>query len=84
MTNNPLRYEWTGTTAREADNLLQAANDLIEGHLKALAPGDAVDRHRLKKNAKVSIKIHLDLTDLVNSANEVQALNAAMNLDTDL
>lgn len=83
MTDNPMRYEWTGSTALEADNLLQAANDLIDAHLRALAPGDATVRYRLKRNAKVGIKVQLDLTELAATANEVQALNAAMNLDND-
>lgn len=81
MTNQPLRYEWTGNTAEEAKSLLSAAEDLISGHMKALAPGDAVTRYQLAETARVGITITLDLSDLVVSTHEVQALNAAMNLD---
>jgi len=79
MTDNPQRYEWTGTTAREADTLLGAAQELIDAHLKALVPGDPTARLRLSKTAPVVVKISIDLTQLAENAAEVQALNASLN-----
>ena len=81
MTDNPMHYEWTGTTVEEASNLLRAAEELLDAHMKALAPGSAMTRLRLGRTAKVGIKVSLDLTELANSASEVQALNAAYTHD---
>ncbi|MEU8469574.1 hypothetical protein AB0F30_16900 [Streptomyces sp. NPDC029006] len=82
MTDNPRQYEWNGTTVQEADALLSAAQELINAHMKALVPGEPLVRYRLAKTARVRIKVSLDLTELADSASEVQALNAAFNHET--
>lgn len=79
MTDNPMRYEWTGATALEAETLLSAADELIRAHLKAIAPGDGTARLRIARTAPVAIKISIDLTHLADSAAEVQALNASLH-----
>lgn len=81
MTDNPLHYEWTGSTAQEADTLLQAAQELISAHLKALAPGNGTTRFRLSQTAPVAIKVSIDLTQLAGNAAEVQNLNASLHHD---
>lgn len=79
MTQNPNTHEWTGTTVEEAEDLLSAARDLLDAHMKALAPGDYRSRIRLAKTTHVAIKVSLDLTDLATSTAEVQALNASLH-----
>ncbi|MCA1224301.1 hypothetical protein [Streptomyces sp. 8L] len=79
MTQTPNIHEWTGTTADAAFDLLSAARQLIDAHLKALAPGDDEAQYRLRETTPVAIKISLDLTTLATSATEVQALNASLH-----
>lgn len=79
MTQTPNTHEWTGTTVEEAEDLLSAARQLLDAHMKALAPGDHRSQYRLAKTTPVAIKVSLDLTALATSTAEVQALNQSFN-----
>jgi len=74
MTGNAHRYEFTATTAQEAHNLLEAAQQLLDAHLKLLAPGAPYINSELRERTPVHLAITLDLAD----ANEVATLNQSL------
>mgnify|MGYP001562515827 CR=1 FL=1 len=80
MAISPPCYEFTASTAQEAKNLLQAAQNLLDAHMVMLAPGDGMVRHDLLKRTPVALTIHLDLTQVVGTANEVSALSRTVDL----
>lgn len=60
-----MQQRWTATTVKEALDLLEAAERLIDSRVLALTAGsDASDRAKAKRQAPALLTIHLDLTEL--------------------
>lgn len=78
MSSNGHRYEFTASNALEAHNLLDAAQQLLEAHMKLLAPGAAFISSELRERTPVHLFIQFDLA----AANEVATLNEALRADT--
>ncbi|WP_326806675.1 hypothetical protein OHB04_02455 [Streptomyces sp. NBC_01775] len=70
---NPPRYTWTATTAREADNVLQAVQDLIAAHLATLVPRGGGEKLQTAKTAPVTLTVSLDLSGLIEQINTQRA-----------
>ncbi|MER0443057.1 hypothetical protein ABR738_00450 [Streptomyces sp. Edi4] len=81
MTIQPPVYEWSATTAQEAETSLEAATNLIDAHLKTLVPGDAYIKSDTRRNALVGLRISLDLGPLLLAINESRVLNDQLDLD---
>lgn len=77
MSATPHRYEFTATNAQEAHNLLDAAQQLLDAHMKLLAPGVTFISSELRGRTPVRMTLHLDL----DAANEVATLNQAMRAE---
>jgi hypothetical protein len=82
---DPPRYTWNAATAREALEMLEAARDLIDAHLKTLAPG-GTGRFEASRTASVALTVTLDLSGLVRAVNDkatVENLETALDLPAD-
>lgn len=66
---NPPRYTWTASTAEEANNTLQAAEELIKAHMRTLIPTGGMNLLTAAKDAPVTLTVTLDLSGLVEQIN---------------
>ncbi|MCX5202461.1 hypothetical protein OG897_13510 [Streptomyces sp. NBC_00237] len=71
------RYEYTAANGLEAKNLLNAALDLLDAHMKLLAPGAKFVHSDLLEDTPVRLTLALDLAE----ASEISVLNQAMRAD---
>ena len=71
----PPRYTWTATTAREAEDILDAAKKLISSHMTTLVPGDTRHRWKVEQSAPVALTVSLDLSSLIEQINDRRTLD---------
>ncbi|MDX3165867.1 MULTISPECIES: hypothetical protein [Streptomyces] len=79
-TVEPPAYEWTATTAMEAENVLEAAKNLIDAHLKTLVPGDPFIKADTRRNTPIKLRISLDLGPVIEAINESRQLDEQFEL----
>jgi hypothetical protein len=65
----PPRYSLTADTVEASLNALHAAQQLIEGHLAAVAPGSPRTQFKAAKSAPMVLRIDLDLGPLLDRTN---------------
>lgn len=68
------RYEYTAANGLEARNLLRAAGELLDAHMRLLAPGAEFVDPDLLKETSVRLVLSLDLEEV----SEISVLNQAM------
>ena len=61
-------YEWTATTAADANRYLRAVQDLVDAHLASLGPYTA-NRPSRQHGVPLKLTIHLDLGNTVARIN---------------
>lgn len=79
----PPHYEWTATTAREALNILEAARDLINSHMKTLCPEGGLSQRREESTTPTEMRLTLDLSgivQLINDRTAIKDIESAMDL----
>lgn len=64
----PPRYGWTATTVHDALAYLEAAANLLHGHLDTLHP-DSIGKGDARREAPISLRVELDLGPLVHAIN---------------
>ncbi|MFF6903324.1 hypothetical protein [Streptomyces hydrogenans] len=57
MTSQAASRQWVAETAEEADNILRAARNLIDGRMLTLCPGDALARIKLRATTPFSVHV---------------------------
>ncbi|MFF2571079.1 hypothetical protein [Streptomyces sp. NPDC058084] len=77
----PPTYEWTATTAQEAETSLEAVRNLIDAHLKTLVPSDPFIKNDTRRNTPLTMRISLDLGPVIEAINESRQLNEQLDLD---
>lgn len=81
MLFEPPRYQWEVDTAYDAEKILDAAQQLIAGHMATLAP-DANGQWDAKRATPLGLKISLDLGPVVERINDKRTVDAlAAELD---
>ncbi|MEV6421744.1 hypothetical protein [Streptomyces sp. NPDC051662] len=70
MAIEPPLYQWSATTAQEAETFLTAARSLIDAHLMTLVPGHAYVRNETRRETPVTLRISLDLGPVIAAINE--------------
>ncbi|WP_149563188.1 hypothetical protein [Streptomyces cacaoi] len=72
---NPPHYTWTASNAKEAENILSAARDLLDAHLKTLVPNDAMERHDAQRTAPVALTVSMNLSGLLEQINTKRTID---------
>ncbi|WP_030888271.1 hypothetical protein [Streptomyces sp. NRRL S-1868] len=72
---HPPHYTWTASNAKEAENILSAALDLLDAHLKTLMPNGAMERQDAKRTAPVALTVSMDLTGFLEQINTKRAID---------
>lgn len=75
MRFEPPHYEWSASTAYDAEKIVSAVAALLQAHMDTLVP-DGMEQWDAKRAAPLKLKITLDLSAIVDQINARPAVGA--------